>query len=212
MPLPRRHLIALPAALALLPAAVAPVAFAPAARAQSGDPRMAERGMGPADAKVVVTEYFSLTCSHCATFQRDTFPRVKRELIDTGRIRYTWVDFPLDQVALTAAAVARALPAERYEPFITALLLSQDRWAFARTANPTEELAKMAALAGMPRAAFDAAASDDGLKRAILAAQDAAEKKHGVQSTPSFVMNGKLTAGALSFDAFKRAVETAAGA
>ena len=207
MSLTRRHLIALPAALAL-----APVAFAPAARAQSGDPRMAERSMGPADAKVVVTEYFSLTCSHCATFQRDTFPRVKRELIDTGRIRYVWVDFPLDQVALTAAAVARSLPAERYEPFITALLLSQDRWAFARTVNPVEELAKVAALAGMPRAAFNAAAADEGLKRAILAAQDEAEKKHRVQSTPSFVINGKLTAGALSFDAFKQAVEAAAGA
>lgn len=207
MPLTRRHLIALPAALAL-----APAAFTPAARAQSADPRMAERSMGPADAKVLVTEYFSLTCSHCATFQRDTFPRVKSELIDTGRIRYSWVDFPLDQVALTAAAVARSLPAERYEPFITALLLSQDRWAFARTANPVEELAKVAALAGMPRPAFNAAVADDGLKRAILAAQEAAEKKHGVQSTPSFVFNGKLTAGAIPFDAFKKAVEAAAGA
>lgn len=202
MPLLRRHLIALPAALAL----------APAARAQSADPRMAERSMGPADAKVVVTEYFSLTCSHCAAFQRDTFPRVKQELIDTGRIRYVWVDFPLDQVALTAAMVARALPAERYEPFITALLASQDRWAFARGVNSTEELAKMAALAGMPRATFNATIGDDGLKRAILAAQDAAEKKHNVQSTPSFVMNGKLTAGAMSFATFAKAVEDAAAA
>ena len=41
-------------------------------------------------------------------------------------------DFPLDQVALTAAMVARALPAERYEPFVDALLATQDRWAFAR--------------------------------------------------------------------------------
>ena len=53
---------------------------------------------------------------------------MKKELIDTGRVRYVWHDYPLDQVALTAAMVARVLPPERYEPFITTLLLTQDRW------------------------------------------------------------------------------------
>ena len=81
---------------------------------------------------------------------------MKKNLIDTGKVRYIFRDFPLDQVALTAAMVARALPPERYEPFILALFASQDRWAFARGVNSTEELAKMAALAGMPRDVFDA--------------------------------------------------------
>lgn len=180
------------------------------ARAQSGDPRMAERSLGKPDAKVTVVEWFSLTCTHCAAFQRDTFPQVKEKLIDAGRVRYVWRDFPLDQVALTAAMVARALPPERYEPFITALLSSQDRWAFARGVNPTEELAKLAALAGLSRATFDATLRDTGLKQAILAGQEEGEKKQGVNSTPSFVMNGKTTAGAVGYDAFEKAVEAAA--
>ena len=58
-------------------------------------------------------------------------------------------DFPLDQVALTASMVAHYLPPDRYEPFIMALFASQDRWAFARGINTTDELWKMAALAGM---------------------------------------------------------------
>ena len=95
-----------------------------------------------------VMEFFSLTCTHCAAFHKEIFPRVKRELVETGPIRMVWRDFPLDQLALAAAAVARSLPAERYEGFIGALLSSQDRWAFTR-GDPTEELAKMAALAGM---------------------------------------------------------------
>jgi protein-disulfide isomerase len=208
MPVTRRRLIAAPALLAFAPLAVAPLSFT-TARAQPADPRMAERSLGAVDAKVAVTEWFSLTCTHCAAFQKETFGQVRAKLIDTGRVRYVWRDFPLDQVALTAAMVARALPPERYEPFITALLASQDRWAFARGVNSTEELAKFAALAGLSRASFDATIADAELKRAILTAQDEGEKKFGVHSTPTFVMNGKPISGAVSYDDFVKAVDAA---
>lgn len=196
MQLPRRLLLAMPA-----------LALAPSARAQNADPRLAERVLGSADAKVTVMEFFSLTCSHCAAFQRDTFPRVKSELIDTGRVRYIFRDFPLDQVALMAAMVARSLPPERYEPFVSALLASQDRWAFARGVNSMEEVAKIAALAGLPRAGFNAAIGDETLKAAILAGQDEGEKKYKVQSTPSFVIDGRTVAGAMSYDRFVKEIE-----
>ena len=191
---------------------VAALAAAPAlakAQAQSNDPRRSDRSIGSADAKVTVQEFFSLTCTHCAAFQKETFPQVKEKLIDTGRIRYVWRDFPLDQIALMAAMVARALPPERYEPFITALLTTQDRWVFNRNVNPTDELAKMAALAGMSRTVFDGTIRDDGLKQWILSQQDDAEKKSGVNSTPTFIMNGKSTPGAVSYDDFVKAVEAA---
>lgn len=205
MPLLRRS-----ATLAGLAAAALP--FLPRhAMAQAPDAKLGERSMGPADAKVVVEEWFSLTCTHCAEFQKATFPQVKKALIDTGKIRYVWRDYPLDQVALAAAAVARALPPERYEPFVSTLLGTQDRWAFARGVNSLEEIAKIAALAGMPRAAFDAAVNDAAMKQAILAAQDQAEKKLGVNSTPSFLFNGKLVAGAIPFARFQQAVDTAQG-
>ena len=181
------------------------------ARAETADPRMTERTVGTADAPVTVTEWFSLTCTHCADFQKTTFPQVKAELIDTGKIRYIWRDFPLDQVALTAAMVARALPPERYEPFISALLGSQDRWAFARGVNSTEELAKLAGLAGLPRANFNTVIADQDLRQAILTGQSEAETTFKVQSTPSFIMNGKLTSGAVSYPNFVKAVADAAG-
>src|SRR5207253_3248039 len=113
-------------------AATALAAAPLAARAQGADPRLSERGIGRPDAPVKVIEFFSLTCSHCAAFHREVFPTVKKELVDTGAIRLIWRDFPLDQVALTAAAVARSLPPERYEGFVSALFASQDRWAFTR--------------------------------------------------------------------------------
>lgn len=179
------------------------------ARSEGDDPRMADRAVGNADAKVTVQEYFSLTCTHCAAFQKETFPRVKAELIDTGKIRYIWRDYPLDQLALYAAMVARALPPERYEPFVSALLGTQDRWAFTRSTNPVEELGKLALLAGLSRPTFDTTVRDDKLKQFVLDEQTLGEKKYSVNSTPTFVFNDKPTAGAVSYDSFLKAVEAA---
>jgi len=188
--------------------ATTPFVVAAAARAAE-DPRMGERSIGRPDAKLVVEEYFSLTCSHCAHFAKTALPQVKTELVDKGVIRLIYRDFPLDQIALMAAAVARSLPAERYDAFIVALLSSQDRWAFARGINHKEELWKYAALAGMPRATYDAAVADEGLKAAILAAQDAAVKKYKVGSTPTFVIKGEVHPGALTFEKFNQIVTAA---
>jgi protein-disulfide isomerase len=188
-----------------------PALAAAPALAQTADPRMAERGTGRPDAPVTVNEFFSLTCTHCAAFHRTTFPEVKRDLIETGAMRLVWVDFPLDQIALTAACVARSLPAERYEGFIGALLANQDRWAFTR-GDPREELAKMAALAGMSRGKYDEVLADDGLKRAILAQRQTAEQQFNISATPSFSFRGRKTvnqSGDMAFDRFKQLVEEA---
>ncbi len=156
---------------------------------------MAERSIGSADAKVTVQEYFSLTCTHCAAFQKETFPQVKAELIDTGRIRYVWRDYPLDQLALYAAMVARALPPDRYEPFMTALLSTQDRWAFTPFGQPDGGAGEDGGAGRhVARRPSTPTIRDDALKQFVLAEQDEGEKKFGVNSTPTFIMNGKLTA------------------
>ncbi len=200
MRLPRRTLLA---ATAL---AAAPLAL----RAQDADPRLSERGIGNPEAPVKVIEFFSLTCSHCAAFHKEIYPRVKKELVETGAIRLIWRDFPLDQVALTAAAVARSLPAERYDGFVSALFASQDRWAFTR-GDPFVELAKMAALAGMPKAQFDQVQKDEALKRAILEQRMVAEKEFSVQATPSFSFQGGGTirnqSGNMPFERFQALIQ-----
>ena len=177
---------------------------------------MGERAIGRADAPVVVREFFSLTCSHCATFHRDTMPQVKKELVETGRVRVIFHDFPLDQISLTAHVVARHLPPSSYEPFVAALLASQDRWAFARGVNTTEELAKMAALAGLSRAGFDAAVADETTRAAILKARDDSARTFGIDATPSFVFSGpalknQKASGARPYSDFVRLVQQASG-
>ena len=205
MHLSRRTLLAATATLAAAPA------FAPTAFAADADPRMADRTLGNDSAPVTMQEWFSLTCTHCAAWSKEVFPEVKAKLIDTGKMRYIYRDFPLDQVALTAAMVARSLPASRYEAFVSNLLATQDRWAFARDVNSNEELFKRAALAGMPRATFDATIADQGLKTAILAEQQGGVDKYKVDSTPTFVVNEKPHAGEQPYEAIAGYVAAAAG-
>ena len=188
----------------------APSPMLPKARAAETDPRMSLRTIGHDDAPVTMQEWFSLTCTHCAAWSMKVFPEVEQKLISTGKLRYVYRDFPLDQVALTAAMVARALPPGRYEAFVNTLLSSQDRWAFARGVDTTEELFKRAALAGMPRLVFDATVNDQGLRDAILAEQQVGQTKYKVDSTPTFVINDKPHAGGQTYDAIASMVAAAA--
>ena len=193
----RRTLLAAGSALAATPA-----------MGQAPDPRMAERSVGSASAPMTVQEFFSLTCSHCGAFHRETWPRVKAELVDAGRIRMVWRDFPLDQVSLRAHAVARAFPADRYDAFISALFATQDRWAYARGVDHKAEIGKIAAVAGMSGAAFEAAWADDDLARAILAQRQAGEQEFRIQATPTFVFNRRVVSGNIPFDRFAREAQT----
>ncbi len=199
MLLTRRILLCTATAGALMP----PVALAAA------NPQKTDRGVGKPDAKVTVQEFFSLTCTHCADFANQTFPQVRKQLIDTGKVFWVFRDFPLDQVALLAAQIARYLPPERYEPFVLALFANQDRWAFAEGVNSKDELWKTAALAGMSRATFDTAVADTGLRDWILQQRADAQKQWSIDSTPSFVINGKKYAGEMPYGAFVKLIPDA---
>jgi protein-disulfide isomerase len=195
----RRTLLSLVAAGAVLSPALA----------RAEDLTRTERSIGKADAKVTVIECFSLTCSHCAAFAHEVLPRVKSELIDTGKIRYVLYDFPLNGLDFTAFQVSRYIALDRYLPFVEALLATQDRWAFARGINPTEELWKMAALAGMSRATFDKAVADEGLKKWIAEQQQVAMDKWKVNATPTFIVNNEVHSGEMGFDEFRKLIPDA---
>lgn len=200
MTITRRALFA-----AALPAALAVTTARRVLAAE--DTRLTQRAIGNPNAKVTVEEWFSLTCTHCARFAIDVLPQVKTKLIDTGRVRYVFSDFPLDRIALMAAQVARTLPVERYEPFVMSLLANQDRWAFVQDGNPQDQLRKMAGLAGMSSEDFDRAVNDVALQNAILAAQTTAETKYKIDSTPTFRFNEEIyREGEMTYDAFEKKV------
>lgn len=159
------------------------------------------RILGKVDAPIKVMELFSMTCSHCASFHNNTFPDVKKRLINTGMVRFEMQPFPLDQIALRAHALARALPQSKYFPMVSLLLKDIDRWA--RSADPLAALLKMARLAGMSAAEFDAVMNNRPLLEAIVAMRQDANKKWQIEATPSFVVDKKtVLSGDLSYDEF----------
>ena len=163
------------------------------------------RVLGSPDAPVEVIEYASLTCHHCASFHNEVLPQVKKEFIDTGKVRLVYRDFPLDRVGLEAATMARCLPPERYFPVLSLLFAKQDDWSHAN--DPIEPLARIGALAGLSRQAYDACRADKALQDSIVQSRFEGEQKHGVDSTPSFVIGGKTLKGVLRFEEFKKTVE-----
>lgn len=193
-------------AVASTPAPPVPGGQATAPAEPNADPRLNERFAGNPDAPLVVQEFFSLTCGHCAAFHNSTWPAVKAELVDTGRIRFVWNDFPLDEIALAAAMVARALPSLRYEAFLSTLFQTQNRWAFAQ-GQQLEELARLAALAGMNRADFDRTLADEPFRRGILESRLASQNRWQVRATPSFVFGSRMVSGNLTVAEFRAQAE-----
>ncbi|WP_236646415.1 DsbA family protein [Aristophania vespae] len=136
----------------------------------------------------MVQEWFSLTCTHCAHFGTEEFPKIRKELIETGKIRYQFHDFPMDRVALVAAMIARSLPETRYEAFISSLFSRQMKWAFSE-GDPLEHLRQEAALAGISSSQFDEIRNDQNFIKAISDKVDSDTKKYDIQGTPYFRFN-----------------------
>ena len=186
---------------------LAPIFGGPAQGAETPAVTPQDYVLGKADAPVTIIEYASLTCPHCAAFDRDTLPKIKENWIDTGKAKLVFRDFPLDGWALRAAMVARCAPPERYFGFIDALFQSQDVWA--RAANPQAALGRLAKLGGISDDKFQSCMKDDKLADTVAAERLAAEKQYGVESTPTFFVNGVKLVGEQSYADFDKALTAA---
>ena len=113
-----------------------------------------DRVLGKADAPITIIEYASLTCPHCADFDKEVLPELKTKYIETGKAKLVYRDFPLDQWAMRAAMLARCAPADKYFSFIDVLFQNQITWATAK--DPMAALEKIGKLGGVSSEQFNA--------------------------------------------------------
>lgn len=180
------------------------------AEVATGAAAMAEMSMGSADAPVVLHEYSSLTCPHCARFHADTLPAIKKEYIDTGKVRIVYHDFPLDNLALAALMIVRCSGPERNIDFFNMLYDTQPDWS--RASNPRAALVALARFYGMSGADVNICLANEPQMKAIIGKQSSASDLHGIQSTPTFILEGEKIEGALAFDVFKKKLDKALAA
>ena len=161
---------------------------------------LGEKALGSPTAPVTIIEYASLTCPYCRKFHTTTYPRVKKELIDTGKVCYIIREYPIGRTAGTAAIVARCAPEKDFFTLYDKFLTQQSQWT-SQNVRP-DKIYKIAAQTGMTRKAFDACLVnkeiEDGLKAVKLRGRE-----FGVSGTPTFFINGKKFRGPLTFDQIK---------
>lgn len=146
-----------------------------------------DRVIGRADAPVTIIEYASLTCPHCRKFHTQVLPTVKRELIDTGKVRLIYRDYPIDNYALKAAMMARCAQNDKYFDLIEVLFQNQDKWM--KNDNPLKSLAQYGNLAGMDDDFIAACMTNAELERALLKRQQDGRSLYKVMSTPTLIFN-----------------------
>ena len=191
--------VALTFAGALPAAAQAPVAD-PAKAAALLAITQQDRVLGKADAPITIVEYASMTCPHCAHFANAVLPKLKENWIDTGKAKLVLRDYPLDEVALRAAMMARCAPAERFYPLVDTLFETQEQWALAKDWRGALE--KTARLAGIGKKDFDACLANKGMEDQVAQSRLIATTQLGVDSTPTFFVNGTKFQGAPTEEAF----------
>ncbi len=150
---------------------------------------LATKTMGNPQAPVTLTEFASLTCPHCANFHQNYLPAIKKDFIDTGKVKLVFVDFPLDGLALAGSMLARCAGEKRYFGFIDVLFRSQLTWS--QSPNPRQALMQVARLGGMSDADFETCVADQPLLTGIRKNADDGAKEHGITSTPRFLIDGK---------------------
>jgi protein-disulfide isomerase len=169
------------------------VSFGSAA-AQSGavdTSRVVEMALGDPDAPVTVVEYASFTCPHCATFHQGTFKDIKANYIDTGKVRFIYREVYFDRFGLWAAMVARCGGEDRYFGIADMLYDQQREWtASGDPATIADNLRRIGRTAGLTDEQVDACLQDREMAEAMVALYQENAERDGIDSTPSFMING----------------------
>lgn len=161
----------------------------PASDVDSSDYNLQEaialRTIGSPNAPLTVYEYSSLSCHHCADFHEKTFPLIKKNLIDTGKIQWVFVPFPNNEPALVGAMISQCVHPRRFERILDLLYQNQKRWAFSK--NPVDNLYDLVRIAGIDRNFFTKCIQDNMLENALISQMQKHAYKHHIGGTPTFV-------------------------
>jgi protein-disulfide isomerase len=160
--------------------------------------------LGSDKAPVTIIEYASMTCPHCAHFSEHTFPELQKRYIDTGKVRFIFREFPLDALAAAGFMLARCAGKDKFMPVVETLFAKQREWMVDPPIPPLREIAKQF---GFTQQTFDECLANQKLLDGIQEVRDRAAGQLGVDSTPTFFVNGKKLKGDQSIDMLAKEID-----
>lgn len=144
--------------------------------------------MGSDTAPVTIVEYHSMTCPHCAHFEKAVLPTLQTKYIDTGKVRLIMRSFPLNQLDAVAFMLLRCRPTDTYLANVKLMYDTQETWAFSD--HPKEAITDLAKKIGFTQESFEACLKDQALWDRLVAVAKKADETFKVNGTPTFFING----------------------
>ena len=150
---------------------------------------------GSKDAKVVMVEYASITCPHCAAFQKDVMPEIKTKYIDTGKVRFAFREFPTPpiEIAMAGHLLARCVSPDKHEAVINALMNTQME-IVTQAQGPTgakQAFLNVAKSVGMGEGEFDKCMEDKDRLKILADVMEHGQNVDKISGTPTIIINGK---------------------
>ncbi|MBU1176815.1 MAG: DsbA family protein [Alphaproteobacteria bacterium] len=157
-----------------------------------------DRPIGGKGAKVVVIEYSSPTCPHCADFAAEVFPEFRKTYIDTGKVTFVFRPFARNVLDAVVFLLAEAAGKDKYFEVLDAYFRTANAWAVAE--KPRDELEKIALQLGFSQESFEAALTNQDLFAGLESLRQQALDEFDVTGTPTFFINGNKIVGAPTLD------------
>ncbi|HAG53390.1 MAG TPA: disulfide bond formation protein DsbA [Alphaproteobacteria bacterium] len=164
--------------------------------------------VGKLTAPVTFIEYASMTCGHCATFDKQIVQPLKKEFVETGKVAYAFRDMPLDELALAVSKVSRCAPKESYYNFVSAYFASQKQWIMSN--DKLEAITNIAKMGGMTAEKVQECILNPKIHQQVQEMKNSGISL-GVNSTPSFFINGKMYRGNLGYERIRALIQAELG-
>jgi protein-disulfide isomerase len=164
--------------------------------------------LGDPKAPVIMVEYASMTCPHCAHFANTTFPELEKKYIQTGKMSYVLRQFPLNEAALKAAMLLECVGDQnsaKYYVFARVLFDAQNKWAF--DANYMSGLETIAMVGGLSREQFSGCINNTDREMRILKQKKLAVEEVKVPATPYIFIGGEVYAGDRTLEAMSAFID-----